>query len=135
MSISVVAISALLVYGRVFENSDFTVLLVLFLLFATSTITFCFLLSTLFTSANTAALGGGLLYFLAFVPSYFSASLSASDRTAACLLGPACLGFGIDVLAKHEVAGEGLQWGNLSSAPDEQDAFTMGIVRQHPSST
>lgn len=126
--ISVVLVSALLVFGQVFENSDFTVILLLLTLYATSTITFCFFVSTFFDSANTAAAAGGLLYFLAYVPSYFAEQLSASDRTAACLLGPSCLGFGIEVLARHEVAGRGLQWSNLSSPADELDPFTMSTV-------
>lgn len=128
MMLSVTLISVMLVYGRVFENSEFTAILMLFALYATSTITFCFFLSTLFDSANTAAAAGGLLYFLAYVPSYFAAQLSATERTAACLLGPSCLGFGIEVLARHEVAGQGLQWSNLDAAADEQDTFTMGTV-------
>mmetsp|Transcript_24977 Transcript_24977/g.75215 ORF Transcript_24977/g.75215 Transcript_24977/m.75215 type:complete len:1447 (+) Transcript_24977:67-4407(+) len=128
MMMSVTLIAVMLVFGRIFENSDFSVIWVLLVLYASSTITFCFLLSTFFDSANTAAAAGGLLYFVAFIPSYLAPQLDASQRTAACLLGPSCLGFGIDVIARHEIAGQGQQWSNLDAPADELDPFNMATV-------
>lgn len=130
MFISVVMITCLLVYGNVFGNSEGIVLFVFFMLFAASTITFCFMVSTFFTKASTAAAGSGLAFFLAYTPYFFASSMNTQQKSLSCLLAPACLGFGVDIIAKFEISGQGLTSANIKENPEEDDDFTFEKVRQ-----
>ena len=54
--------------GRVLEFSDPTLMFVFMLCFCISTIAQCFLISVFFSRANLAAVCGGFIYFVLYLP-------------------------------------------------------------------
>lgn len=72
--LTVIIITVILTVGHVFKHTAPGVTFVYLLLYAISTIAFCFMISTFFSSANTASAAGGLLFFIAYVPYLISAS-------------------------------------------------------------
>merc|ERR1719281_1398145 len=92
MFFSIVLMIIIFQIGEFTEYSDVAVMFVFLLLFALSTICFCFLISAFFSKASTAATAAGLLFFLCYCPYFYVSSVyesvSASDKTAMCLLSP-----------------------------------------------
>lgn len=127
MMVSMVLVTGLLFGGDVFIYSEPAMVFIFFLLFSTSTITLCFLISSLFSSANMAAISGGVIYFLCYVPYFlvdnFYADISGPEKHAACLLAPTCAGLGIRLIANYEIAGLGLTGDTFSQDPTERDDF------------
>lgn len=54
--------------GRVLEHSDPTVIFAFMLTFTIATISQCFLISVFFSRANLAAVCGGFIYFILYLP-------------------------------------------------------------------
>jgi len=68
-------------------------------------------MSTLFSSANVASSGSGLLYFMGYVPYFFVMnsydSFSSSAKMQMSLLSPTAIGMGANILSKFEISGVG----------------------------
>ncbi len=65
---TIIIMTLVLSGGKVLQHCSPGLVFVFLLLFAVATISFCFFLSTLFSSANTATAAAGLLFFLAYLP-------------------------------------------------------------------
>jgi len=75
-----------------------------------SVISFCFLISSIFSRARPAATFGALI-FLASYFAYYAVNSSASARakkTIACLSAPICLGLGASHILQFEAVGTGI---------------------------
>nr|KAG5702169.1 hypothetical protein BaRGS_033881 [Batillaria attramentaria] len=68
MLLSVILLCVMLKTGKVFQYSDVSVIFVFMLSFTVATITQCFLISVFFSKANLAAVCGGFIYFVLFLP-------------------------------------------------------------------
>jgi ATP-binding cassette subfamily A (ABC1) protein 3 len=69
--ISAIFVTILLKFGQVFPNSDFLLLLIFFILYIVSFISFCFFLSVWFNTARVGLLVGFLGWFMNYVPYLF----------------------------------------------------------------
>ncbi|ETP45729.1 hypothetical protein F442_07924 [Phytophthora nicotianae P10297] len=102
-------------HGLLFPNSDTTLLFVFFFTFATSSFSYGFMISSLFSRARAGSLAGMGLFFIMFFLSYsFSDDTSEASRTCAALLPPISLSQGIGVIAKLESFGVGVNHDNTS---------------------
>lgn len=117
------------VFG-VLPNSDITAVFFFFMTFATASIAFCFLVSTLFSKASTASAGAGILWFLAYVPYSTTSqnydSMSLQSKQSVCMSSTACMGLGAYVLSALESDGRGLQWESMSKPASINDDFSVG---------
>ncbi|XP_071785236.1 phospholipid-transporting ATPase ABCA3-like isoform X1 [Asterias amurensis] len=128
--IPVLLITIMLKVGKVFPNSDPTVLFVFLLLWMVCSIAWGFTISVFFSRALLGLIFGFVAWFLNYLPllflDYDSSTLEV--KTAASLLSNVAFGFGVKVMALYEGQGVGLQWSNLATSPSLDDPFSMGIV-------
>ncbi|XP_028395322.1 ATP-binding cassette sub-family A member 3-like [Dendronephthya gigantea] len=119
-------------HGKVINQSSPTVFFVFLLLYIHSGIMFCFFLSVFFSKASTAAAGGGILWYLTFIPFFFIAQsydeMSLSLKAATCLIPNLGMALGSIVIGKFEGTGIGVHWDNLSKGASVDDDFSLGIV-------
>ena len=127
---SIVIMTVLISLFDVFRLSEPVLIFLFLFLFSCSVICFCFMISTLFSKANNASSAGGLIYFLFYVPYFFiePEKLPGSEKRAACLLFPTCVGIGTDLLSRLEASGKGLTSSTVGDSPTLNYEFTMGDV-------
>lgn len=112
-------LQALASSAGLFANSQPGLIFIFFFLFGMSVLGFGFLMSTLFSRSRTGAFAGMVLFFfMYFVSSAFSASSSIHSKSAACLLAPVALAFGVQTLASAESSGVGINSGNVRTVVD-----------------
>ncbi|XP_030876462.1 ATP-binding cassette sub-family A member 3-like [Leptonychotes weddellii] len=104
----------------VLTHSDPSLVLVFLLCFATSSVSFSFMVSTFFSKANMAAAIGGFLYFFTYIPYFFVAPrynwMTLSQKLLSCLLSNVAMAMGAQLIGKFE-AKEPTCWG-VSSRED-----------------
>lgn len=118
--------------GRVLNQTSPTVLFVFLMLYAFSSIMFCFLISVFFSKANVAAAVGGILWFLSYIPYFFIIqyynTMSLGTKAACCLFSNVAMAMGAQLIGKFEGAGIGAQWANLNQGPSIDDSLSLGLV-------
>ncbi|XP_018330699.1 ATP-binding cassette sub-family A member 3 [Agrilus planipennis] len=116
----------------VFTASDPTVLLVLFIPYVSSIITFSFLISVFFTRANVAATIAGMAWFLSYAPYMFMResyiSLSLSQKLGACIFANTAVAYGFQLMIMFEGNEEGFQWHNIWETASTDDNLVLGHV-------
>lgn len=112
-------LQALASSAGLFANSEPGLIFIFFFLFGMSVLGFGFLMSTLFSRSRTGAFAGMVVFFfMYFVSSAFSSSSSIHSKSAACLLAPVALAFGVQTLASAESSGIGITSGNVATVVD-----------------
>ncbi|KAM7302630.1 putative ABC transporter [Ixodes scapularis] len=108
--------------GPVIRNSNPLVILLLFVVYSTSTINFAFLVGSLFNSANTSVAGLFTAYTASFFPFLLFFSMNNTHTTTAtilaCLLCNTALPLGVTMTAVLEAGNEGAQWNNIALNPN-----------------
>ncbi|XP_075680863.1 phospholipid-transporting ATPase ABCA3-like isoform X2 [Dermatophagoides pteronyssinus] len=113
----------------IISHSNPILILIFFMAYIISSISFCFLLSAFFTNANIAGIGAGTIYFLTFVP-YMSVSmnyqqLSRVVKIVISLLFNTNMALGCMFISIWESEHVGLQWSNLSEPATLDDSVTF----------
>ncbi|TMW56586.1 hypothetical protein Poli38472_006596 [Pythium oligandrum] len=113
-----------------FPNSSRLLLFLFFFTFALSSFGYGFLISTLFNRARAGSfVGMGVFFMMFFVSFSFKEGTSEHMRTLSCLLSPVAFAQGINILARVESVGIGLDSSNASE-PIEGIRFIATIVMQ-----
>ena len=117
---------------RMLNKTSPTVLFVFLMLYAISSIMFCFLVSVFFSKANVAAAAGGIIWFCNYIPYFFIAqhynTMSLGAKAASCLLSNVAMAMGTQLIGDFEGAGIGSRWSNLNQGPSIDDDLTLGLV-------
>ena len=124
-------VTVILHYGRILSHSDPILIFILLEIFATATICFSFLVSSLYSKAKLAAASAGILYFLSYVPCMYISIredvafeiIPSWAKNFACLLSTSAFGISSKYIAFFENDGTGLQWRNLNKSPLENDNY------------
>nr|QNH67857.1 ATP-binding cassette transporter subfamily A member 2 [Brachionus rotundiformis] len=124
-------VTGLLHYGKILSHSDPLLIFFLLEIFATATICFSFLVSSLYSKAKLAAASAGILYFLSYVPCMYITIredvaleiIPSWAKDLACLLSTSAFGISSKYIAFFENDGAGLQWHNLNKSPLENDNY------------
>lgn len=115
--------------GRVIAYTNPIILFLFFMVYSLATISFCFMLSTFFSRANSGAAASGVLFFVTYVPYIFITprygSMSLSTRIATCLLSNIALSYGGQVMGMLEGQSVGIQWNNIATGTSIDDSFSM----------
>ncbi|XP_019627958.1 PREDICTED: ATP-binding cassette sub-family A member 3-like [Branchiostoma belcheri] len=115
--------------GKVIQQTDPSIILVYLMLFAISTICFCFAISVFFSKANTGSIVAGVLYFMTYVPFYFITQsydqMTWHEKMASCLLSNTGMAMGGQVIGMFEGTGAGVQWSTINTGVSVDDDFTM----------
>ena len=118
--------------GRVLNRSDPSLIFVFLLLYAVSSIMFCFCVSVFFSKANIAAAAGGIIWYLSYTPYYFISqsydNMGLAEKLVSCLLSNIAMGMGAQLIGKFEGAGTGVQWSNISRGVSVDDSLSFGMV-------
>lgn len=129
VSSSAVVVTGLLSGGAIFPQSDPLLVFTLIELFAVSSVTFSFLVSTFFSKAKVASACSGIIYFTAYLPYIFlnrnESTLTKPEKFVMCLLSPTAFAVGCELLSNLEIAGPGLTWTTLKQYPGECSNFSV----------
>ncbi|XP_073988160.1 phospholipid-transporting ATPase ABCA1-like isoform X3 [Rhodnius prolixus] len=132
MSVTLVALVLILVYGKVLINSDPFVLYLFLFCYALATIAQAFLISVFFSKANLAAACAGIIFFIFYLPYPFlvrwMAYLTPLHKTLLSLSANVALGVGASYIAFYEEQGVGMQWDNIQRSPIYNDEFNLVSV-------
>lgn len=123
----IIAFGVTIVAGSgIFSGSSPFVIFLFFWLFGLSSIAYCFVISTIFSRAKTAATVGAVAYTAAFFPYYAvnKATSSTIAKVLASFCSPAAFGLSLDVITSFEGEGQGVGFGNLF---DDYQKFSAGI--------
>ncbi|XP_047570303.1 phospholipid-transporting ATPase ABCA3-like isoform X2 [Lutra lutra] len=120
----------------VIQYSDPSLVFVFFLCFVITSISFGFLISTLFDTATLAVSVGGFLYFLTFFPYVFVQTMYTqmhlTEKLVFCLLSNVAVALGVNIISQMEMKQYGVQWDNIQSpvSPDDDLSFIhiMGML-------
>ncbi|XP_044088738.1 phospholipid-transporting ATPase ABCA3-like [Neovison vison] len=120
----------------VVQYSDPSLVFVFFLCFVITSISFGFLISTLFDTATSAVSVGGFLYFLTFFPYVFVQTMytqmALTEKLVFCLLSNVAVALGTNIISQMEMKQYGVQWDNIQSpvSPDDDLRFVhiMGML-------
>ncbi|XP_077296644.1 phospholipid-transporting ATPase ABCA3-like [Arctopsyche grandis] len=116
----------------VFTFTPWHVILVFMIIFIITSICYCFMISTFFSKANTAATVAGLVWFLSYAPYMFLANdkviPSLATRLLACLASNTAMAYGFEIILLNEGTGGGLQWSNFFKPLTTDDSFVMAHV-------
>ncbi|XP_050403065.1 phospholipid-transporting ATPase ABCA1 isoform X2 [Patella vulgata] len=129
MFLTILLLLLILKGGKVLEHSDPSVIFVFLLAFTVATIMLCFFISVLFSKANLAAVCGGFIYFILYLPytlvTRFEETMTTSEKAFASLSSCVSFGFGCSYIARYEEQGIGIQWSNMADSPLTDDGFSM----------
>jgi ATP-binding cassette subfamily A (ABC1) protein 3 len=132
MTISIVIICFEIKYGEILVHSDITLIGVFFLLYATASIMFCFMISSFFQKASTAASGGAFMWFVSYVPAFVInaeyATLSLTAKHNYCLISNTCMALGANIISQQEGNGVGVTWDRVNLPISVDDPFTFSSV-------
>ncbi|CAL8101606.1 unnamed protein product [Orchesella dallaii] len=129
MLFSSTILTLILKYGKVIEFSDPILIWVFLVSYTVATICFSFLVSTLFSRANSSAAAGGVVFFISYLPyqmlMVWEEQLKWFETLAACLISNVAFGFGCTYLARYEEDGIGAQWDRLAWKTLPEDPFSL----------
>ncbi|XP_067927873.1 phospholipid-transporting ATPase ABCA3-like [Watersipora subatra] len=115
----------------VLPNSNFLIIWLFFLLYATCIICFCFNVSVIFNKANAAAAAGGIIFFLSYIPfSFVSPRYDTMGRGAKMLCSlnlNLAMPLGMIVIGRFEGT-DGVQWNNLNQPVSVDDNLSLGDI-------
>ncbi|XP_058130691.1 phospholipid-transporting ATPase ABCA1-like [Anopheles ziemanni] len=109
----------------VLTYSDWGVIWLIFFVYGIAIITFSFMLSTLFSKANSGGAVAAIIWFLAFAPYIIMVqdyrNLSVSQKLGSSLLLNSAIGFTMRLVGAYEGATTGVQWSTLFHDSDLDD--------------
>lgn len=119
-------------YTSVLTNSNWFAVLIFLFVYCIVTTTYCFLMSILFTKANTAAAVSGLMWFITQIP-YMYLTLSYVEipfgaQVFASFLPNVAMSYGFRVILDYEGNGEGLQFSNYWGNSSNNNQITVGAT-------
>ncbi|XP_050346196.1 ATP-binding cassette sub-family A member 2-like isoform X2 [Nymphalis io] len=99
----------------VFTNTHWTVLYFYIILYLSCTICFCFMISGLFSKGSTAALFGGVIWFMSFIPAVLlglDIEIPFIIQCISCFSINSAMSLGFKIILSKENTG-GMQWGDF----------------------
>lgn len=116
----------------VLTNSNWMAIWLFFFIYSFSAMSFCFLLSVLFSKANTAAAVSGLLWFISYVPFVFMTinhiNIPLALQILACILPNCAMAYGCKIIVDFERSGIGLQWSNFWDSSTFDSGLTVSMT-------
>ncbi|XP_035897988.1 ATP-binding cassette sub-family A member 3-like [Anopheles stephensi] len=109
----------------VLTYSDWGCIWLIFFVYGIAIITFSFMLSTLFSKANSGGAVAAIIWFLAFAPYIIMVqdyrNLTVSQKLGSSLLLNSAIGFAMRLVGVYEGTTQGVQWSTLFHDSDVDD--------------
>uniref|UniRef100_A0A0G4HZ59 ABC transporter domain-containing protein n=1 Tax=Chromera velia CCMP2878 TaxID=1169474 RepID=A0A0G4HZ59_9ALVE len=112
-----------------FPNSSFLMVLMLLVLFSLATISFCLLVTALFSNPRLAAIFAVIAFFVLYLPFFVTMNHYGTPvaKAGSCLALPTCFAEGISILTAFETVGVGVTELNAST-PVHGFSFTFVLL-------
>ncbi|XP_067952133.1 phospholipid-transporting ATPase ABCA3-like [Watersipora subatra] len=115
---------------NIFTFSSFSLIWFFLMMYSISIICYSFLISAIFSKANSAAAAGGVFFFLLYIPYSFISprydTLSLQAKLGSSIDFNLAMSYGMVLIGKFEGAGIGVQWNNLNQPVSVDDNLTFG---------
>jgi ATP-binding cassette subfamily A (ABC1) protein 3 len=119
-------------YASIIDKTDPLLFAIFMILYASSSITFTFMCTTFFKTANVAAAGTGVIWFFSYLPYIFISlryeTMNLLDKILALFINNLALSEGIQLIGMFEGKGTGINFSNWTSGLSVDDNFCMIIV-------
>ncbi|XP_024889665.1 ATP-binding cassette sub-family A member 13 isoform X1 [Temnothorax curvispinosus] len=132
LSIVMITISIILLAGKILPRSDPLVVLILLFDYIFSIVTFCYMLSTIFSSASLSAVTTVVMFLLTYMPYIIVIAMEAvfafGYKLLICLSMSTSFCYGCLYAVRKEVQGVGLTWANMWEESSPGDSMTLGLL-------
>ncbi|XP_033223873.1 phospholipid-transporting ATPase ABCA1 isoform X3 [Belonocnema kinseyi] len=132
LSIVMSCIALILIAGKILPKSDPVLVLVLFFDYIFSIVAFCYMISTLFSSASLAAVTSVVMFLLTYMPYIIviamEASMSLGYKLFICLSMSTSFSYGCLYAVRREVQGTGLTWATIWEESSPGDPMSLGLM-------
>nr|XP_012136751.1 PREDICTED: uncharacterized protein LOC100878441 isoform X3 [Megachile rotundata] len=126
------SISLVLLAGKILPKSDPSLILIMMIDYSFSIVTFCYMISTICSSASLAAIITVVMFLLTFMPYVIviamEAVLGLGYKLLICLSMSTSFCYGCLYAARKEVQGTGLTWGEMWQESSPGDSMSLGLV-------
>ncbi|XP_024944655.1 uncharacterized protein LOC107271675 isoform X2 [Cephus cinctus] len=130
--IVMVSICTILTFGKILPRSDPSLLLFLLFTYIFSVVSFCYMISRMFSSASLAAVTGVVTFLLTYMPYVvviaMEANMQLGYKIFMCLSMSTSFSYGCLYAVRREVQGTGLTWGILWEESSPEDSMSLGLV-------
>lgn len=118
--------------SSVFTYSSATCLWFFLMIYSVSSITFCFMISVLFSKASTASAVAALMWFITYSPYILLEQRYETISTAVKILlsffSNTAMGLGTSIIIRYEAMQEGIQWNNIFQPVNVDDELHLGNI-------
>ncbi|CAD5121577.1 DgyrCDS10076 [Dimorphilus gyrociliatus] len=118
--------------GAFLAKSDPSLIFVFFLMYGMSVLSYCCIVSAIFSQARAAATVGSLFSFFTYMPNFFLANrweaVSTGAKWGTGVLYNMALVHGWTLFQLHETAGYGAKWSNINSYVTVDQNFKIANV-------
>ncbi|XP_043253492.1 retinal-specific phospholipid-transporting ATPase ABCA4 isoform X1 [Colletes gigas] len=126
------SIALVLLGGKILPKSDPSLVLIMMLDYSFSVVTFCYMISTVCSSASLAAITTVVMFLLTFMPYIIVIAMEAviglGYKLLICLSMSTSFCYGCLYAARKEVQGIGLTWGAMWEESSPGDSMSLGLV-------
>ncbi|XP_020291877.1 uncharacterized protein LOC109858741 isoform X2 [Pseudomyrmex gracilis] len=132
LSIVMISIALILLVGKIFPRSDPLLILILLFDYIFSIVTFCYMISTMFSSASLAAVTTVVMFLLTYMPYVIVIAMEAvfglGYKLLICLSMSTSFCYGCLYAVRKEVQGTGLTWAHVWEESSPGDPMSLGLV-------
>ncbi|KAL6258986.1 hypothetical protein P5V15_008908 [Pogonomyrmex californicus] len=132
LSIVMICISLILLAGKILPRSDPLIVLILLFDYIFSVVTFCYMISTMFSSASLAAVTTVVMFLLTYMPYIIVIAMEAvfglGFKLFICLSMSTSFCYGCLYAVRKEVQSIGLTWTNLWEESTPGDPMSLGLL-------
>ncbi|XP_067204074.1 uncharacterized protein ldd isoform X2 [Linepithema humile] len=132
LSIVMVSIALILLVGKILPRSNPILILVLLFDYIFSLVTFCYMISTMFSSASLAAVTTVVMFLLTYMPYVIVIAMEAvfglGYKLLICLSMSTSFCYGCLFAVRKEVQGTGLSWSSVWEESSPGDPMSLGLV-------
>ncbi|XP_076237165.1 lipid droplet defective [Calliopsis andreniformis] len=126
------SIAMILLAGKILPKSDPFLILIMMIDYAFSIVTFCYMISTVCSSASLAAITTVVMFLLTFMPYVIVIAMEAviglGYKLLICLSMSTSFCYGCLYAARKEVQGVGLTWDSMWQESSPGDSMSLGLV-------
>ncbi|XP_033187616.2 lipid droplet defective isoform X1 [Bombus vancouverensis nearcticus] len=126
------SIATVLLAGKILPKSDASLILIMMVDYAFSIVTFCYMISTMCSSASLAAITTVVMFLLTFMPYVIVIAMEAviglGYKLLICLSMSTSFCYGCLYAARKEVQGIGLTWSAMWEESSPGDSMSLGWV-------
>ncbi|XP_072756384.1 uncharacterized protein Ldd isoform X2 [Anoplolepis gracilipes] len=132
LSIVMISIALILLVGKILPRSDPFLILVLLFDYIFSIVTFCYMISTIFSSASLAAVTTVVMFLLTYMPYVIVIAMEAvfglGYKLLICLSMSTSFCYGCLYAVRKEVQGVGITWADVWEESSPGDPMSLGLA-------